>query len=323
MGSIDLSKFYVNPKLVIGIMIGLTIYLIYTYLVQANIIGVRKGTAKTKEDIKKDKDSLFYRNLFLAGLSFCEKTCESFGFKPNETKLERYKFFINRLGITLPYIDRNLRPKEVMGFFKLVKFACCFLALFLTALTANRIFIALIFGFFINVVFESAMEMKIMEEDKEIEESFPDLYLLLYSRLVRGTNSRLAPVLDDYIKSLDAIDGEESHPAIRKLVLTLRKNIELYGDDSLAIQNMREIYKSAMVVNFFNLAVQSLRGVDNRDKLLAFKMELSQKKLNMMTEKAEKMVLKGQRAILLIYIILAEFVVLSWVAKAGISLRLI
>jgi hypothetical protein len=74
-----------------------------------------------------------------------------------------------------------------------------------------------------------------------------------------------------------------------------------------------------MLVNFFNLAVQSLRGVDNKDKLLAFKMELSQKKLDLMTKKAEAMVAKGQKAVMLIFIILGQFIVLSWVAKAGLS----
>ena len=82
---------------------------------------------------------------------------------------------------------------------------------------------------------------------------------------------------------------------------------------------MRDYYKSAMLVNFFNLAIQSLRGVDNSDKLLGFKMELTQKRLEAMTERAKKLVLKGQRAIWAIFIILAQFVVLSWVAKAGLG----
>ena len=163
------------------------------------------------------------------------------------------------------------------------------------------------------------MEFKIIEEDTEIEEDFPDLYMLLYSRLIRGTSMRLAPTLDEYLNSIDAIYGEKSHQAMRNFVMDLRKNIEIYGDDSMAIHKMRDVYRSAMLVNFFNLAVQSLRGVDNKDKLLAFKMELSQKKLDLMTKKAEAMVAKGQKAVMLIFIILGQFIVLSWVAKAGLS----
>ena len=125
--------------------------------------------------------------------------------------------------------------------------------------------------------------------------------------------------LDEYIKSLEVIYGDKSHSAMKKFVLELRKNIEIYGDDSIAVHKMRETYKSAMLVNFFNLAIQSLRGVDNKDKLLAFRMELSQKKLDAMTVKANKMVEKGQKAVMLIFLILAQFIVLSWIAKAGLS----
>ena len=172
---------------------------------------------------------------------------------------------------------------------------------------------------FVHKVFEFAMDFKIIEEDTEIEEDFPDLYMLLYSRLIRGTSMRLAPTLDEYLNSIDAIYGDKSHKAMRNFVLDLRKNIEIYGDDSIAIHKMRETYKSAMLVNFFNLAVQSLRGVDNKDKLLAFKMELSQKKLEQMTARANALVAKGQKAVMLIFIILGQFIVLSWVAKAGVS----
>ena len=44
-------------------------------------------------------------------------------------------------------------------------------------------------------------------------------------------------------------------------------------------------------------------SLDNRDKLLAFKMELSQQKLEQMTKKANELVAKGQKAILLIFVI--------------------
>lgn len=323
MKSFTLPHFTVDIKIVLFIMIILTAILVFFVLKEYNFIGTRKGTTKAKADIKKDKDIAKKRARRIKFLMFCDNICNNYGFKPNDVKIEKYNFFINRCEMTLPYIDRLLRPRELLGFFKLLKFVGCFLAIFLTILSGGKIFLLLLLLIFSNIIFENVMDFKIMDEDKEIEEDFPDLYLLVYSRLLRGTNTRLAPVLDDYIRAIDAVDGDESHKSIRKMVLMLRKNIELYGDDSIAIQKMRTAYKSAMVVNFFNLAVQSLRGVDNRDKLLAFKMELSQKKLDAMTEKANKMVAKGQKVILLIYVILAEFVILSWIAKAGLSLSLL
>lgn len=286
---------------------------------QNNMWGTRRGTAKTKVEMRKVKEDTKKRNYLIAFLKKCEFLGESFGFKPSPAKLLRYKFMISRTRLNLPYIDRNISPIEVVGLFKGIKFLGCFIAIFFSILTGSKIFLMFLLVLFIDKIFEFILENKIMAEDEEIEEDFPDLYMLLYSRLIRGTAMRLAPTLDDYLKSIDAIYGEESHKAMRNFVLDLRKNIEILGDDSMAVHKMRETYKSAMLVNFFNLAIQSLRGVDNKDKLLAFKMELSQKKLEKMTERANALVAKGQKAVLLIFIILAQFVILSWVAKAGLS----
>ena len=52
-------------------------------------------------------------------------------------------------------------------------------------------------------------------------------------------------------------------------------------------------------------------------------MELSQKKLEKMTERANALVAKGQKAVMLIFIILGQFIVLSWIAKAGLSFAML
>lgn len=286
---------------------------------QNNMWGVKKGTSKTKVEVRKAQEEANYRNIILWCLNKAEFVSKNFGFQPSQTIIEKYQYNIFRGRLAVPYIDRNISPTELIGIFKTIKFISCFLGVFLTLLTGFPLFLLLLAGMFVHKVFEFAMDFKIIEEDTEIEEDFPDLYMLLYSRLIRGTSMRLAPTLDEYLNSIDAIYGDKSHKAMRNFVLDLRKNIEIYGDDSIAIHKMRETYKSAMLVNFFNLAVQSLRGVDNKDKLLAFKMELSQKKLEQMTARANALVAKGQKAVMLIFIILGQFIVLSWVAKAGLS----
>ena len=111
--------------------------------------------------------------------------------------------------------------------------------------------------------------------------------------------------------------GQGGNPSMEKFVTQFRNNIEVYGDDCIAVKKLREVYRSSMIVNFCNLAVQALNNVDNSDKLLAFKIELSQKRMEQMTAEAKKRVAKGQRMIYLIFIILGQFIVLSWVAKMG------
>ena len=308
-----LSNVWVRNVIVYAALIILVLFITKQY----NIWGTKRGTTKTKVEVKKDKDNIKRRNSILVVLKFAESVCLHFGFVPNTAKVESFKFYIDRNKISVKYVDRNISPYELLGLFKIIKIVGCFLAVFLTVITGFAGFLLLFAVLFIDSIFKFVVEGLIADEDREIEDDFPDLYMLLYSRLARGTAVRISPTLDEYIKSIDAVDGEQSHKAIRNFVTTLRRYIEIYGDDSMAVHQMRNIYKSAMVVNFFNLAVQSLRGVDNREKLLAFKMELSQKRLQAMTAKAEAMVARGQRAIMLIYVILAQFVILSWAAKIG------
>lgn len=296
----------------------LVLFVIF-YTKQNNLWGTKKGTTKTKVDVKKAKDYSKRRNFLLKTLKFCDKIGRTFGFEPSIAIVEKTQFRIERCHISLPYIERNITAMELIGFFKIIKFISAFIAILGYILLDNPMILLLFILLFIDKAFDMIADVKISEEDDLIERDFPDLYMLLYSRLIRGTQVRLAPTLDEYIKSLDAIEGENSNKAMRSFVTELRKNIEIYGDDSMAVHKMRDMYRSAMLVNFFNLAIQSLRGVDNRDKLLAFRIELSQKKLDYMTAKAQKMVEKGQRAVMLIFIILGEFIVLSWAAKAGLA----
>ena len=197
---------------------------------QNNMWGTRKGTSKTKIEVKKDKEIAKKRNISLWILNKADYICNNFGFQPSLSKIEKYKFNINRGRLVAPYTDRNFSPTELLGIFKFIKFISCFFAIFLTVLTGSRVFLIFFVGLFVNAIFEYVMEFKIMDEDKEIEKDFPDLYMLLYSRLVRGTQTRLAPTLDDYIKSIDAVYGEESHKAMRNFVMDLRKNIEMIYD---------------------------------------------------------------------------------------------
>lgn len=284
-----------------------------------NLWGTKRGTSKTKVEARKYKSDVKKRGYLLRLLNLFAYLGESYGFRPSEEKLIRYKYNIIRSRQHFKLLGRAIKPMELLGLFKAVQFISLFLTVLLLSLTKSPLAFIFSIGIFIEQIYLFFIEGNIIAEDKEIEEDFPDLYLLLYSRLLKGAHVRLAPTLDEYLKSLDIVHGEESHKAIRYFVQDLRNNIEIYGDDSMALHKMRDYYKSAMLVNFFNLAIQSLRGVDNSDKLLGFKMELTQKRLEAMTERAKKLVLKGQRAIWAIFIILAQFVVLSWVAKAGLG----
>lgn len=308
-----MSTLFLRDLIIYGILIAFVLYVTK----QNNMWGNRRGTSKTKVDVRKSKTEAKNRSRLIFILKKMESVGYNFGFAPNEEKQNKYKYNISRGRLKIKLLDRNIAPIELIGIFKTIKFMVLFISIVLFAITNNILFLLGLIVLGIEYIFNSIMEAIIVSEDQEIESDFPDLFLLLYSRLLKGAQIRLAPTLDEYLKSIDVVHGEESHKAMRNFVQDLRNNIEIYGDDSMAIHKMREMYKSAMLVNFFNIAIQSLKGVDNKDKLLSFKMELSQKRIQAMTEKANKLVEKGQRVIWAIFIILGQFIVLSWVAKAG------
>lgn len=292
----------------------LVVYVLYITRIY-NMWGVSKGTSKARIDVRKEKVFHKRRLRALSFLSKCEWFALNVGFPPSEATLQEWGYRIGRLQWTMKYIEREIKPLEFIGLLRMISFFSVVLGALGLILTGSPIYVAFFLTLFLRYFLGIYADMKIADEDKELERDFPDLYLLLYSRLVQRNHTRLAPVLQDFLHSLDAVPGGVKDSAIRKFATDLRNNIEIYGDDSLAISKLRDKYRSVMIINFCNLAVQALRGVDNSDKLLSFKVELSQQRLAQMEERANKLVRQGSRAVLVVYAILFQFIFLSWLAK--------
>lgn len=294
----------------------LILFALYTMRIN-NMWGVSKGTKKAKLDVKESKDLHKKRLTYLKILQCCEWICINVGSIPDENTINDTNYRINRLRLKIDVLDRNIKAKELLGLLKGIQLIGVFFSILTLLLTKNVMSLGGLLLYLAPSTFNVFADTKINDEDIELEKDFPDLFLLLHVRLLKGSRTRLSPTLDDYIKSLDAMYQGKSHLVIRNFVVDLRNNIEIYGDDSIAVYKLRDMYRSSMVVNFCNLATQSLKGVDNKDKLLAFKIELTQQKQEDMKERAKKLVNKGRKSIIVIYIILGEFVVLSWLAKLG------
>lgn len=294
----------------------LGLFVLYTLRIN-NMWGVSKGTKKAKLDVKESKDLHKKRLAWLKVLQWCEWVCVNVGSVPDENTINDTNYRINRLRLKIDVLERNIKAKELLGLLKGIQLVGIFCSILALLLTKNVMSLGGLLLYLAPSTFNVFADTKINDEDIELEKDFPDLFLLLHVRLLKGSKTRLSPTLDDYIKSLDAMYQGKSHIVIRNFVVDLRNNIEIYGDDSIAVYKLRDMYRSSMVVNFCNLATQSLKGVDNKDKLLAFKIELTQQKQEDMKLRAKKLVDKGRRSIIVIYIILGEFVVLSWLAKLG------
>lgn len=310
-----MDSLFLRDIVIYGVLILFVLYVTK----QNNMWGVKKGTNKTKVESRKYKQEGRYRSYLAFILSNLANIGENFMISPSSKKIEDYQYKINRIRLRIHLLSRNIKAIELIGLFKLLKYIGVVVGTLGLFLTGNIIFLVFYILVTIEFFFIMFVDAVIMSSDREIEEDFPDLYILLYSRLIKGSSVRLLPTLDDYLRSIDTVHGENSHKEIRNFVRDIKSNIDIYGDDSMAIHKMRDMYKSAMLVNFFNLAIQSLRNVNNSEKLLAFKIELNQRKLAIKEKKAEKLVEKGQIAIWAVYIILFEFVILSWASKTNLG----
>lgn len=292
----------------------LFVFVLYVTRVN-NMWGVSKGTKKAKEDVRLEKLNLKKRRRIVWLLEKCEWIARNIGFALTDQKEADYKYKIDRLRWYIKILNRNIKPIELVGLFKLLQLVGSFILIIGVVLTGSPLFLIFLTLVFSPAIFHTYATAKISDEDAKIERYFPDLFLILYSRLLQGSRARLSPVLKDYLIALDAVGVDKEKEPIKNFVIDLRNNIEIYGDDSIAVMKLREKYHSVMIINFCNLAVQALNGVDNSDKLLSFKIELNNKRVEQLQERAEKIVRKGSRAVLVVYLILFQFVLLSWIAK--------
>ena len=223
-----------------------------------------------------------------------------------------YKYYLGRLKYRSDVLNRSITPEEFVG----KKFLLLCLGILLVLLgiffTPAYIFGAfLILYFFIKPIL---MQRKINDEDEIIDLYFIDLYLLLYSKLRQGSKARLSSVVESYVDTLHTSNNAEMKRVMLGLAEFLLNNLSMYPDHE-AVPLLRERYKSATIVNFCNVASQALQGIDNADTLLTFKMALVEKKAQAMRKTAQKLRIKGERSIYLIYVLLFIFIGMSWASK--------
>lgn len=287
--------------------------------------GLGKGTKKAKEDTKEAEVIAKKRTRATKILTFFVTVSDKLGrglqHRSSYGLQKDLRYRITRLNLRVKILNnRTVTMQELHG---MLLFSQLF-GLFLTVLALITSGFAIwAWGFVIIIltpqIFRGLTNIIIRDQDTKLENDFPDLYFLLYNRLKLGAHANIRPTLNAYLVSLDLLEGKRDVTIIRKFVTDLLANMDLYADEMRAILSLRDTYTSVMLINFCNLAVQSLRGVNNKDKLLSFKIELTKISNDRMEKVAQKRILRGTRATYLVYVILVQFIILSWASKLGLS----
>lgn len=301
-------------------------FIVYTALIlyvlflakEYNILGLQKGNKKAKKDLLLAKKKQKQLDKLKRRLKMYTKISSLIGLDITPQEKSDLTYLLKRKGKMLEGLGRVMTPEELHGKLKLIKYVSILVAVTLYCLTLNPIMLSPLVGMFTPSLYKGYLYLKIHDDNNDLERDFPDLYNLMYPKLIQGTSVRLAPVLTDFLNTIEATKGSPgvtNKDVIEQFVIDLRNNINIYADDSLAVSKLRQKYNSVMVINFCNIATQSLKGVDNRDKLLSFKIELTNQQKERMSERAKKLVARGQIAIYVCYAILFEFIILALYAK--------
>lgn len=300
------------------IMNAIALYVIAVTTKAHGLWGNNRVANKATKDAKEEKALIRNRKSVLQILHFFSWLADNYGFAVSKYKLEDWQYKINRLDITVPYIKRNLRAQELVGIMKFFNIVGIFMTVLLYIITGGSLIAlgGLVF-MFSTYTFNIIATAIIRDEDAKLDSEFPELYFALYHRLIKGTDVRLAPTLRDYLLARDSPQDKKDLKVILRFVTDLLRTIDMYQDDSMAIKKLREKYNSVTYVNFSNLAVQALSGVDNADKLLSYRMELQRQNNDKIKQKADKAVAKGQRATWAVLIILFKYIGITIYLKAS------
>lgn len=295
------------------IVVVATIFAVYNILVHYGVFEFNTRPKKTINEIESKRKLNKKRKMESTILNLYSTSVEMFrGIFMSDITYQNHLYYIQRLDLRSEALDRLLTPEEVRGK-RVLPFLLSLLLIPLVLFFPIVIIVPI--GFFMQLMsYQTVYKSKIADEDAIIDNYFIDLYLLLYSKLRQGSRARLQGTVENYINTLESSKATEESRIMLRFAKYFLNLLSLY-EDHVAVPHLRDNYHSATIINFCNIATQSLNGVDNFDNLITFKMQLTERRAVLMRERQKKILAKGERSILAIWIILVIFIAVGWYSK--------
>lgn len=291
----------------------LTIFAVWQILRSFGVLEFTTQTRKVVSNIQLEKKYNKKRRYERKKLEFYAGIVNMFrGILMSQSQYEEHEYFIQRLELRSKVLNRFYTPEEYRG--KYAFYLICSLFCIPVGVFAPILLLVPAVALLMFVSYPSGLRSQIEDEDIIIDNNFLNLYLLMYSRLRMGSRARLQGVIESYIDTMQNESDEKTRKTMVKLARFLLNNLSQY-EDHVAVPKLRERYHSATIINFCNVAGQSLQGVDNADSLLTFKMQLTERKTQAMEKRAEKLFQMGEKSIYLVWVILFFFVACGWYSK--------
>lgn len=295
---------------IIGVMTAIAVYFI---LSSFGVFEFSRGALRTMDTIQVKKKNNKAKKLESRYLNICTQFAKMFGgVLLTPLAITKHEYYIQRLELRTKYLGRLYTVEELRGmhFFPLV------LSLIMIPIGFIKPFFFLIPVVALGYAFtyQSTYKGIIADENKIIEDHFIELYLTLFSKLRQGSRARLQTTLENYANTLDSLDKTKEGEVMAKFTKHFLNLLAMY-EDHVAVPKLRELYDTPVIINFCNIAAQSLNGIDNLDSLISFKVQLIQRQTEMMKHRQEVLLAKGNRSIYAIWIILAILIIVGWWSK--------
>lgn len=304
--------FYIDYLMLRNILVFFICVVAILYvLFKIGVFDTNKPAKKIQEEQKTYAIEKRKRKIVHFILNSLEGFAQKVGGGISDAEKFAWDFRILRLFKPIEIVGRKITALEMVGMLRFVTFSCVSVGVAGLFIAGNVFYgILILIGIIAPVLIKMYCDLRITEQDNAIERDFTDFYLLIHSRLMKGTQAHIASALQEYINICDSTMRPEDYRDLRDFVAYLLATITLMGDENKAILAIRDKYKSATVINFCNLASQALQGVDNANNLIAFKIEMVAKQKAQVRMVAQQRAEKAMTSIYAIWIILAEFVVI-------------
>lgn len=164
---------------------------------------------------------------------------------------------IYRLG--WEYSAEDIRKMQILYSFLFIVFS-----IFMFFISSLIGIIMIMFVFFVWNIPVNQIKKEIKERDTEFLSSLHGLYTVIYNQYKRNNSEHLGNILQSYLPT--------ATPLMRKELMLMLRDIES-GED-YALKQLRLRIPKPVVLRFCDIILNNLEGVDNRDVMENFYMEL-------------------------------------------------
>ena len=235
----------------------------------------------------------------------------------------KHEYYIQRLDIRSKITGNLYTPEELRGKYVynvlrsgVLLFPVAVVNLFVSVGLLNFIKLVLLLFFAVNCIialgYQTAYNLEIAKADEIIDNNFLNLYLLIYPKLRLGSRGSLKATLNTYISTLEQNYMLEDKEVMIRFTKDFLSQVTTYGDGPRGLAQLKELYRSATIINFCNVASQALEGIDNIDNLITFKLRLTERRTNLMRKRQQALISRANIAIHAVWVILFILIGLTW-----------